>query len=52
MEHENQIDAQHDTTRAVLPANYAAPEVHELGNCSELTLGGGYLFFEDDGRWC
>ena len=48
--YESQMDPQHVET--VLPDTYAAPDVQELGNCTELTLGSCCLFSEDEGRWC
>ena len=49
---DNRLDSHEEPTQDALPATYAAPEVHELGNCSELTLGSCCFFSESDGRWC
>jgi hypothetical protein len=48
---EGQIDPQQEC-QTVLPPNYAAPDVQELGDCAELTLGICCFLSEDSGQWC
>jgi hypothetical protein len=43
------LDGQQETA---LPNNYTAPEVHDLGNCADLTQGISLFMSEDDSRWC
>jgi hypothetical protein len=47
------MNNQNEVTIDQLPVNYAAPEVHELGKCEDLTLGGSGAVIEwSGGKWC
>jgi len=55
MQSTNERNDRQEAVHVTLPAEYAVPEVHELGGCEELTRGsdsGAFWEIFDSGLWC